>query len=176
MKRLLKFSRVGAFALTLILMFMGCGKDKYSSPVSDIVYVGPRPKKVKIDVNPSSTHIQYFKFKLVMSDPNQSTLPKDHWTIEGCRGYFTVDQAVSPFVEPLPDVDVRNPFPVATTYPASFPMTLLTKEWIERNCLSLRGTETVVPLTVHLQFYAHRNSDNLRVVIPVEFSFTIGDF
>jgi len=176
MRHLLIFLRVGAIALALLLMLVGCGKDKYTSPVSDIVYDGPRPKTVKIDVNPSSTHIQYFKFKLQMSDPNQSTLAKDHWTIEGCRGYFTIDMASSPFVEPLPDIDDRNPVPVATTYPTTFPLTLITKEWIERNCQSLVGTQTIVPVTVHLQFYAHRNSDNLRVVIPVEFSFTIGDY
>ncbi|GEM_PF-1646683 len=176
MRLLSKFARVGAFALTLVLMLTGCGKNKYSTPFSDIVYEGPQPKKVKIDVNPSSTHIQYFKFRLAMSDPNQSALDKDHWTIEGCRGYFTVDAASSPFVEPLPEIDYRNPFPVSTTYPVAFPLTLITKEWIERNCQVLKGTDTIIPVTVHLQFYAHRNSDNLRVIIPVEFSFTIGDF
>lgn len=176
MRQLLIFLRVGALALTLILVLIGCGKDKYSSPISDIEYVGPKPKTLKVDVNPSKTYVQYFKFKLAMSDPNQSTLDKDHWTIEGCRGYFTVDTVTSPFIEPLPNIDVRNSFPIATTYPSSFPITLITKEWIESNCLSLRGTTTIVPVTVHLQFYAHRNSDNFRVVIPVEFSFTIGDY
>lgn len=176
MKYLLIFLRVGALTLTLLLMLVGCGNDKYTTPVSDIVYDGPKPKRVEIDVNPSSTHIQYFKFKLQMSDPNQSTLEKDHWTIEGCKGYFTVDMTTSPFVEPLPDIDVRNPVAVATTYSTIYPLTLVTKEWIERNCHSLVGSQTIVPVTVYLQFYAHRNGDNLRVVIPVEFSFTIGDY
>lgn len=175
MAEFLKNIRVGAFALTLILILIGCGKDKYTTPISDLQYVGPKPKNLKVDVSPSNTHIQYFQFKLAMSDPNQSTKPKDHWTIEGCRGYFTVDSSAQ-FTEPLPQVDDRNPFPVATTYPTKYPITLITKEWIERNATYLKGSSSVVPITAHLQFYAHRNSDNFRVVIPVEFTFTIGDF
>jgi hypothetical protein len=175
-----KFQRrikVGAFALTfvLIIFLFGCGNDKYSTPISDIVYEGPRPKVLKVDVSRTNVVIENFKFKLSMSDPNQSLLPKDHWTIEGCRGYFTIDSAAT-FPEPLPRIDQRTPFPVATTYTTSYPVTLMTKEWLERNALYLKGTQTIIPVTLHLEFFVHRNSDRLRVVIPVEFSFTIGDY
>lgn len=175
-KSFLKKIWVRAIALTFLLIFFGCGSDKYSTPISDIEYVGPRPKNLKVDVNPSKTYIQYFKFKISMSDPNQSVLDKDHWTIEGCRGYFTIDTNENPFLAPFVNIDERTPYPVATTYPTAYPVTLLTKEWIERSCEQLKGSHKVIPVSVHLQFYAHRNKDKFRVVIPVDFSFTIGDF
>jgi hypothetical protein len=176
MNKLVRTTRVGALALTLLFLMSSCGKDKYSTPVSGLVYEGPRPKVVKIDVAPSSTHIQYFKFKLEMSDPNLSTLAGDHWTLEGCRGYFTVDDASAVFIEPLPDVDVRNTVAVASTSSTTYTVPLVTKEWLERNCQWLVDTETKVPVSLHLQFYAHRNSDGLRRVIPADFTFTIGDY
>jgi hypothetical protein len=176
MKKFVNVMRVGALALTLLFLLTGCGKDKYSTPVSGLVYEGPRPKILKVDVSPSATHLQYFKFKLEMSDPNLSTLPGDHWTIEGCRGYFMVDDTSAVFIEPLPDIDVRSTIAVSSTYTTSYTVPLLTKEWIEKNCHWLVDTETRVPVTLHLQFYAHRNSDGLKRVIPVDFSFTIGDY
>jgi len=176
MKKSVITMRVGAFALTLLFLMTGCGKDKYSTTVSGIVYDGPRPKVMKVDVSPSSTRMEYFKFKLEMSDPNLSTLDTDHWTIEGCRGYYTVDDPAAVFTEPLPAIDSRNTLAVATTTDTVYAVTLITEEWIERNCHWLVGTETRVPVTVHLQFYAHRNSDGFRRVIPVDFPFTIGDF
>lgn len=176
MKKSVITMRVGALALTLLFLLTACGKDKYTTTVSGIVYEGPKPKLAKIDVSPSSDHIQNFKFKLEMSDPNLSTMDRDHWTIEGCRGYYTVDDPNAVFVEPLPALDVRSTVPVPSTTTTLYPIVLISEEWIERNCLWLVDTETQVPVTVHLQFYAHRNSDGLRKVIPVDFSFTIGDY
>lgn len=176
MKKSVISLRVGAIALTLLFLMVGCGKDDYTTTVSGIVYEGPRPKIAKVDVSPSTDHVQYFKFKLEMSDPNLSTLDRDHWTLEGCRGYFTVDDPSAVFVEPLPALDVRNTVAVPSTTTSTYAVTLITEEWIERNCQWLVGTDTRVPVTVHLQFYAHRNSDGLRSVMPVDFSFTIGDY
>jgi len=175
MRKLSLISGVGALALTLLLL-AGCGTDKNLSPYSILIYDGPYPTTVIVDVDPAYTRLQYFAFHIDLADPNLSILPEqDAWTIDSCTGTVTIDDPGGHILAPLPPISNTNAATVNSRSQLRYPIDLITKEWLETNAQGFVGTTDEATVTLNLVFQTHRNRDGNTQVFPVTWSYTIKD-
>lgn len=175
MRSLSRLFGVGACALTL-LFFAGCGHDKNLSPTSDLIYDGPYPATQDIDVNPPFTHLEYFLFHIVLSDPNLSIIPADAWVIDSATGTFATVDPNHHLLAPLPDVNIASPTVISSRTNSQYAITLMTQDWLTTNAPATPpwGTD-VVNVTLTMTVRAHRNRDGVQKTFPITWSFTLRD-
>jgi|YelNatPaOPRAMG01_1025707.scaffolds.fasta_scaffold01347_8 hypothetical protein len=170
-------SWIGLLSPLLLAALVGCGHNKQLQPQAELILQGASPPTTNVSVNPPTSHLAYFIFRIQLTDQSLSMIPSDSWTVDSYEISYTLLSDPGHHLIALPDPDAKH---IGTTVTpgvnSRIPVTLVTDTYLRENAMGFLGTSDTATIKAQLVFRAHRNKDGYPQTFKTRYIFNIGNY
>ncbi|MGC8724360.1 MAG: hypothetical protein ACP5VF_10910 [Acidobacteriota bacterium] len=168
---------IGLFCPLILATLIGCGHNKHLEPQAELILQGASPPTTNVSVNPPTSHLAYFIFRIQLTDQSLSMIPSDSWTIDSYEISYDLLSDPGHHLIALPDPDTKQlKIQVTPGVNSRVPVTLVTDTYLRENAMGFLGTSDTATIKAQVVFRAHRNKDGYPQTMKARYIFNIGNY